>query len=124
MSWLVVGISAAISATGAVAGNNTLSDARQNLLGLAQFNPLDFQGPGGTASFGGGGAQFQLSPQQQAIQQQLGQGTQGFLGGGLFNDPSLQQHWRKPPRPIGWHPDSPCCHRRRSPRLQADLREF
>ena len=83
------------SAVGAIIANNTLSNSRQDLQGLAATDPQGFAGSFGNLQFGQGGGSFQQSPQMQQLMQQLMQQTGGGLGGGLFNDPNFQNAFQQ-----------------------------
>jgi len=86
----------ALGGLGSILGANSgLSQARDDILGLANTDPTNFTGAAGTFGFNGGNASFGLSPQMQAMQNIMsGVGAQGF-GGGLFSDPAFQQAFQQ-----------------------------
>lgn len=79
-----------IGGIGARVADNTLSNSRNDLLGLAQTDPQGFTNQFGTLGNFNGGQFFQQSQQQQNTQGQLNQNIGFGLGGGFFNNPDFQ----------------------------------
>jgi hypothetical protein len=82
----------ALSLIGGRTANNTLSNNRNDMLRLAQQNPLSFQSGAGSLIGGPGGGVFTASAGQAAQDQALQDAiSQQLGGGGLFNQPDFQQ---------------------------------
>lgn len=83
-------IGAGLGLLGGLINSREVQQTRDDIKGMAQFNPQTFGGFGGSGGFGEGFNTFQFDPQMQELRTMLGGQGAGLLGGGLFNDPSLQ----------------------------------
>lgn len=79
-----------MSLFGGISNVQEVGRTRADINNMAEFNPMNFGGPGGMARFNGGTGSFQLGPELQAAQSLMGMQAPALLAGGMFNSPFLQ----------------------------------
>jgi hypothetical protein len=84
-------ISAGVSALGGLLGSRSVSGGNRAIRDAVQSRPTNVTGDFGSINFRGRQATATQDPLSALLQQQLGQQGAGLLGGGLFNNPDLQQ---------------------------------